>query len=302
MAKNVFKPMQLYNMPTEPVQLDAPVREMPEEIIELVEEYTGPTADDIRRESEVFRANWEKEKSELIARAQAEAEAIKKEAEEEAFRKLKEKNDQADRYLEDKESSASTQTTDAEERSAKMITDAEDRVIEIEKDAYQKGFEEGRKSGYEEGHDEADRLIERIHTIINSIIEKRKEIIEDAETQVIDLVLLISRKVVKVISENQRNVVINNVVQALRKLKSRGDVVIRVNLDDLDLATEHVKDFMKMVENVNSIQVLEDTSIDRGGCVIETDFGEIDAKISSQLREIEDKVLELMPVKSGGEG
>ncbi len=110
--------------------------------------------------------------------------------------------------------------------------------------------------------------------------------------------LLIARKVVKVISENQKNVVINNVIQALRKLKTRGDVVIRVNLADVELTSEHIKDFMRMVENVRSITVLEDSTVDKGGCVVETDFGHIDARISSQLGEIEEKILELVPIKT----
>ena len=113
--------------------------------------------------------------------------------------------------------------------------------------------------------------------------------------------LLIAKKVIKVISENQKNVVINNVVQALRKLKSRGEVVIRVNLADLELTSAHIGDFMKMVENVKSITVLEDSSVDRGGCVLETDFGQIDARISSQLSEIEERILELAPIRAKGE-
>jgi len=114
------------------------------------------------------------------------------------------------------------------------------------------------------------------------------------------LVLLIAKKVIKVISENQKNVVINNVVQALRKLKSRGEVAIRVNLADLELTTEHKKDFIEMVEGVKSIKILEDSTVDRGGCIIETDFGSIDARISSQLHEIEDRIVELMPIQSKG--
>ena len=113
----------------------------------------------------------------------------------------------------------------------------------------------------------------------------------------INLVLLIASKVIKVISENQKNVVINNVIQALRKLKNRGEVVIRVNLEDVKLTSDHVKDFMRMVENVSSITVVEDSTVDRGGCLIETDFGEIDARISSQFREIEEKIMELGPIK-----
>ncbi len=79
-------------------------------------------------------------------------------------------------------------------------------------------------------------------------------------------------------------------------------MAIRVNLADLDLTTEHIKDFMRMAENVKSITVLEDSSVDKGGAVIETDFGQIDARISSQLREIEEKILELVPIRSTGEG
>ena len=46
--------------------------------------------------------------------------------------------------------------------------------------------------------------------------------------------------------------------------------------------------------------MIEDNTVDRGGCIIETDFGSIDARITSQLREIEDNILELMPIQSVG--
>ena len=120
----------------------------------------------------------------------------------------------------------------------------------------------------------------------------------ETEQDIIDLVLLIARKVVKVITENQRNIIISNVVQALRKVKGRGNVIIRVNMADLKLTTEHTKDFIERMEGVKSIQVAEDSTVSQGGCIIETDFGEIDARISSQLTELESKILEMSPIKS----
>ena len=182
-----------------------------------------------------------------------------------------------------------------------LVADARKQVESIEEEARKKGEDAGREEGFQEGKKEAERLVERLHIIIDKAIEKREEMISEAETQMIDLVLLISRKVIKVISENQKNVVVNNIVQALRKLKSRGDVAVRVNLADLDLATDHTRDFMKMVENVKSVTILEDTSVDPGGCIIETDFGQIDARITSQLKEIEEKIMELVPIKVKGE-
>jgi flagellar assembly protein FliH len=53
-----------------------------------------------------------------------------------------------------------------------------------------------------------------------------------------------------------------------------------------------------MMEGVKGIQVQEDSTVDSGGCIIETDFGEIDARISSQLAELEARILEISPIKA----
>ena len=307
MAKNVFKPAEIMYL-SRKVFIEPPriVTEQPVEEVAPVEEarggeYTGPSVDDLRREAELFRKDWEAEKERMLAQAQTEAEKIKKEAEKVAFDEVKRKNNQAQKIRQDAEDQAQVILAEAKAKAADLESEIKARVTQTEREAYEKGYAEGHGKGYDEGKAEVARLVESLHTIITKAIEKRNEIIEEAETQIINLVLLIVKKVIKVISENQKNVVINNVVQALRKLKSRGDVVIRVNLADLELTSEHVKDFMKMVENVKSITVLEDSSVDKGGCIIETDFGQIDARISSQLHEIEERILELMPIRSKGE-
>ena len=43
------------------------------------------------------------------------------------------------------------------------------------------------------------------------------------------------------------------------------------------MTSQHVKDFLSSAENVKNIAVVEDSSVDRGGCVIETDFGSVDS-------------------------
>ncbi len=305
MAKNVFKPQEIMYL-SRKIFIEPPkiTPEEPEEVAPIASEaesrYSGPSVDDLRREAEDFKKGWDAEKERLLDAARAEAEKIKKEAERTAFDEVKRKNNQAQKIRQDAEDEAQKLIAEAKARASELEADIKQRVTQTEREAYERGYNEGHQKGYDEGKAEVERLIERLHTILSKAIDKRNEIIEESETQIINLVLLIVKKVIKVISENQKNVVINNVVQALRKLKSRGDVVIRVNLADLELTSEHVKDFMKMVENVKSITVLEDSSVDKGGCIIETDFGQIDARVSSQLHEIEEKILELMPIRSKG--
>jgi flagellar assembly protein FliH len=302
MAKNVFRPTEVTNLSSGRIVLDTPFKEQkPVEVAAPAEEYTGPTADDLRREAEAFKVQWEEEKAGMIASAEEEAGNIVKEAEERAFQVLKEKTDEGEKIKQEAEDHAARIEAEAQAKHDTILQESNEQLEQIRKDAYAEGFESGREAGYQEGRAEVERLINHLHGIISSAIEKRTEIIEESETQVINLVLLIARKVIKVISENQKNVVINNVIQALRKLKSRGDVILRVNLEDVDLTTDHVKDFMRMVENVRSVTVMEDSRVDQGGCIIETDFGEIDARIKSQFNEIEEKILEMAPIREKGE-
>jgi flagellar assembly protein FliH len=307
MAKAVFRPGEI-SLSSERVIIEpptsfpdlahlAPVEEV-EEMAEAIDEYQGPTADDLRREAEAFKSQWEQEKEAMIRSARAEADGIVKEAEEAAFQEVKRKTDEAQSFKREAQDEAEKIIAEAQKK-AQEIEDASRAAFEAErKDAEERGRVAGRDTGFAEGKAEVERLIQRTQTVLERAQDKRAEILAETEQEIIDLVLLISRKVIKVISENQRNVVISNVVQALRKVKGRGNILVRVNMIDLKLTTEHMKDFTQLVEGSKTLQIVEDSTVDPGGCVIETDFGEIDARIASQLGELETKILEISPIKS----
>ncbi|HPE88054.1 MAG TPA: flagellar assembly protein FliH [Spirochaetia bacterium] len=302
MAKTVFRPQETVPLSSAYV-LHAPGGDDVVEAVEAVApalEYEGPTADDLRREAELFSQNWEREKEAMIAAARAEAQDIVAKAEAAAFEEVRRKNDQALKIRREAESAAEKAIAEAEAKIQAFEAQAKARVDEVTKEARKEGFDQGREEGFKEGKLEVERLVDRLHVILDRAMDKRAEILEQTEAQVVELVLLIARKVVKTISENQKNVVLSNISQALRKLKTRSDVIVRVNLADLQLTTEHAKDFIEAAENAKKLSIVEDSSVDRGGCVIETDFGEIDARIQSQLHELEEKILDISPIKARG--
>lgn len=278
-----------------PHSFEPEVEEVPE-IEEPV--YEGPTAEDLRREAEEFKVQWEAEKQQMLQQAQASADEIVAKAEKSAFEEVKRQSDQAQVIRTTAEQDAAEILRKANEEAEAIVAEAQAQKQRITDDAYKAGFDEGSEKGFAEGNMEAQRLIDRLHVILDRVMDKRQEILEGTEQQIVELVLLMTRKVVKIISENQRNVVMSNVLQALRKVRGRGDVTVRVNLADVKLTTEHTKEFMAAVENIKNITIAEDSSIDRGGCIVETDFGAIDARISSQLAELEQKILEISPIKT----
>jgi len=307
MLKAVFRPGELVTL-EEKVVIDSPTSfpemahfspiEEVEEIMDDVDEYTGPTADDLRREAEMFKSQWEDEKERMIQSARTEADNIVADAQKAAFAEVKRQTDEGQVIKQQ-----------AVEEAEKIVADAQLKVSELEreirqtldaerKEARNQGEDQGKEEGFASGKAEVDRLIERTQTVLERAQDKRADILNETEKEIIDLVLLIARKVIKVISENQRDIIVTNVIEALRKVRAKGNIVIKVNLADLQLATEHKQNFINSMESVKSINIVEDSSVDLGGCIIETDFGEIDARIASQLMELENKILEISPIGS----
>ena len=308
MTKAVYRPGEVEVL-TNLVLLDPPTsfpelahlaedEEDDEEFPEEEEIYTGPTAEDLRREAEAFKEQWDSERLLMIQSAKKDAEAIVADAQEAASNLAKQQTEECETLKQQARNEASRIIAEANEK-AKKIEDGSVEIFEKgRKEAEEQGLAAGKEAGYAEGKAEVDRLIHRVQTVLERANSRRAEILLETEQEIIDLVLLITRKVVKVISESQRNIIISNVAQALRKVKGRGNMIIRVNMADLKLTTEHTKEFIQRMEGVKSIQVAEDSTVDPGGCIIETDFGEIDARISSQLAELETKILDMTPIKS----
>ena len=299
MAKTVFRPGET-KLEEKKVLLPlvhnfAPVEEVEEEV---VEEYTGPTVEELKKEADEYRAKFEQEKHVMLKEAQAQADQILKNAENAAFSEVKRQTDQAAIIKADAQNEANDIIEKAKQEAAQIIAEAKKEQERLYNESQKDGFERGQEEGFAQGRDEGQRLVDRIHKMLDAVMLRREEILQDTESQIVELVILMARKVVKILSENQKNVVMANVLAALKKVKTRGNVTLRVNLEDVKLTTANVDEFIKHVENVKGITVLEDTTVDRGGCVVETDFGAIDARIQSQLSELENKILEVSPVKN----
>jgi flagellar assembly protein FliH len=271
-------------VPIEPPKIVKPVVE---------EEYKGPTREEIEAENRRLIEEAKAEAEKIINEAKIEAERIIKEAEDGAFEHIKKANEKAKRIEEEAQDKAQKIIIEKEneinQKIAQQEAEFKAKIEELKEKAYQEGYE----AGYNSGRSEVERLIKRLHTIIEGAIDKRDKIISDAEEQIIRIILLIARKVVKAISEEEKKVVIENIKAALEKIKGKTEVIIRVNTEDLEMATEHKDELMQMFEQLKHVVILEDTRVDRGGCIIETDFGSVDARIATQLNEIEEKIREL---------
>lgn len=262
----------------------------------VVEQYHGPTIEEIEAELERYRKETEEEIRRTLEEAHEKARAIEEQGKTVAFQLNQDAHERAKKDLEKARQDAEQIIERSRMEVERMVKEAEMRVAEIEHEAYQKGYDAGREVGFKKGQSEVRRLIDRLGMIVGQAIDVREEIIAASEKQMVDMILMVARKVIKDEVVERKEVVLNNIREALRRIKDRDRVNIRVNFADLELTTAHKDELIKMMESLRKVNIYEDSRVDRGGCIIETDVGSIDARISTQLKEIEEAIRNAEPM------
>lgn len=255
-----------------------------------IDVYQGPSIEEMEAELERYRRETEEEVNRMIAEAQAKVQKIQEEGKQAAFKELQDAREEIKAEMEKFRRDSEREIERGKFEAEKMIKDAELKVSEIEHEAYKKGYEAGREEGYKEGQAEVMRLIDRLGTIVSTAVDIREDIIGSSEKLMTEMILMIARKVIKDEIVERREVVINNIKDALKRVKDRDRVDIRVNFADLDMTTAHKDELIKMMESLKKVNIYEDSRVERGGCIIETDVGAVDARISTQLDTIEEAI------------
>jgi len=169
-----------------------------------------------------------------------------------------------------------------------VVEDNKPTVDEVKENAFQKGFLEGKRVGFESGSKKADSVIDSLHETLGKLENIRKELVRDIEKEVAQLALSIARKIVCHEVKTSRETIACIAREALSQVDNPAKIKIRLNPADLQFIEDtrsHLSDF---IQHVDHIRFEADESIQSGGCLIETDRGDIDARIEKQFQAIEE--------------
>jgi len=126
--------------------------------------------------------------------------------------------------------------------------------------------------------------------LIRSVEDEKAEMLDANEEDIISLSLSITEKVLQYEIENGRYKIGEVVRSALRAVRDRGSIVIRVNPQDIDLTRAAIEQ-LGQTYGTRRISSMPDESIAPACCCIETDSGKIFSEIPGRLQRIERTLL-----------
>jgi flagellar assembly protein FliH len=173
-----------------------------------------------------------------------------------------------------------------ENMSQEDMPDAAQETIDIEAETrkvFEDAFVQGEKAGHEMGLKRVDPLVKRLNQYISEIEDLKGELFERTRKLSVELALAFAEAIVLRSCEDKKEVITDMVRKALDICEGKSDITIRVRPSDAPYISCGRNAFLKVVP---------DESLQEPGFVIETNFGDIDGKISTQLEELKKRILE----------
>lgn len=103
------------------------------------------------------------------------------------------------------------------------------RLEEIEREAYEKGFNVGQTAGFEIGQQNALLLIQRLEKAIADLSQLRQKELKELEKQVIELSFTIARRIIIRELSTNPDIITDIVKEALTRLQKTGQAIIRIH-------------------------------------------------------------------------
>lgn len=162
------------------------------------------------------------------------------------------------------------------------------RRAALERDAFVKGYAQGERAGLEAGVKRTDAVLRRLGETIDELAGLRRQILHQSEQQLVQLALALARRIVRreLAADDELLGALARV--ALERLGEARPATIRLHPDDFARSTAGRLEQWAAAH----VSVVADPTVNRGGCLVESPFGFVDASIEAQLQELAGALLE----------
>jgi flagellar biosynthesis/type III secretory pathway protein FliH len=194
------------------------------------------------------------------------------------------------------------------DQAQQLVTDAHAEAETIRAETYAAAFATGRREGFEQAQREHEahvrelaekKTAEQLRTVMPALQQaaaalaaERDHWLSHWETAAIRLSVAIAEKILHAELARRPELATRIITEALQLAADSPQIRLRLHPDDLQSAGPACEDLLHSLAPQGTTALIPDPSITRGGCVVETQHGTIDARLETQLARLTAELLE----------
>jgi flagellar assembly protein FliH len=142
---------------------------------------------------------------------------------------------------------------------------------------------QAQRAGVEMAEAETSQLLVTAQGVLDEMSAWKRDLLRHHERFVLDLVETMARALFGEGMTLERDLLHATFARALAEAKPLGDVRIHVNPDDAALLDTHWP-VQQSIQLGQKLELLPDAAIRRGGCLVQGEYGAVDARIETQVQ------------------
>jgi flagellar assembly protein FliH len=175
---------------------------------------------------------------------------------------------------------------EAQDEAARCLARAQEQAAALTIEAYQQGLRQGEEASRQELIAQLSPVLSAFQQATTEVAHLRAAVLQQAEEDIITLAFQLTRKILQYEVREHREVLATTLKRALEHVAKQQQVIVRVHPDDVQYATEIQAELKLVMADIKTLAIQSDTSVGRGGCMVESNLGTIDARIEAQLEEL----------------
>lgn len=181
----------------------------------------------------------------------------------------------------------------------KVEVAALEKLKEIQEAAYQEaynlGLEEGRKEAYAKVSAEiADRMSD-LDALLNGIKDLKTEMSGFNEAHLVRLVYHMASRLAKMELQGNDEAMIQILRDAVSLSQDEESITVRVSESQFEFLEALKKETSREFEFVKRIRFEPSAEISDGGCIVETNYGEVDSRLEQRVELLWTALFENLP-------
>ena len=175
---------------------------------------------------------------------------------------------------------------EARAEASRLLAEAEREAARLRERA-QQAASELRETAYQEGREAA---LAELNGLMLEAHERREAALTEVERDVLRLSIKVAEKIIGREIKAEPEVVADIVSTALRSVRQREMLVVRVHPADLP-EIQSRRERIDPAGRSRFLDFVADPRVGRGGCIIESESGTVNARLDTQLRVLEGALL-----------
>jgi len=195
--------------------------------------------------------------------------------------------EEADEILEKAQLEAEKILKEANHEANAILEATQEEIAAFMQDAMQQAKEEGYKNGEEMARKHYQSLLEEAEVLKHQAKEALEDTVSSMEEEMVDTVLEIGKKIISIELSQNRDVIIGLIRSALLGSSLSGEAVVHVCPDDYDYVEENKDKLLSTGKSNRNIEIYKDFGMEKGECLIETEYGSVESSIEAQYNGVE---------------